>query len=162
IGWSLIRRRHVDGITVLDEEVRAFSATDSLPHAFEASICAADAAADQRFEKSEAAARLAEIGRQIAEQTDLLEALANEEHALTEERAGLDAAWTALWAGTAVPTQDPDTMIQWLRERSSILNFVAQLSAAEGQTAKWQGREAEAKGLLQAELEALGISSESV
>jgi uncharacterized protein YhaN len=161
-GWSIIRRRHVDGIAVSDEEVLAFSAADGLPHAFEASIRAADTAADQRFEKSEAAARLAVIGRQISEQNDLLEALAAEERALAEERAALDTAWATLWASTTVVAENPDVMIQWLRDRADIVNLVTQLLAAEGQTATWQGREAEARRLLQAELEALGIPSESL
>lgn len=162
IGWSLIRRRHVDRIAVSDEEVRVFCPADELPGAFEASMCAADTAADRRFEKSAAAAQLAVIARQIAEQTDLLDALAAEERSLAQERAELDAAWTALWAGTGLPAQDPDAMVQWLRERSNILNSAAQLSAAQGQTATWRGREAEARRLLAAELGALGISPESL
>jgi uncharacterized protein YhaN len=162
LGWSIIRRRHLDGIAVSDEEALAFSTKDELPHAFEASMRAADAAADQRFDKSEAAAKLGVIGRQINEQTDLLEALAAEERALAEERAELDSAWMALWADTSVVAQDPDTMIQWLRDRSDIVNLVRQLSAAEGQTATWLDREAEARRLLQDELEALGLFSESL
>lgn len=53
-GWSIIRRRHVDGIVVPNEEVHAFSTTDELPQAFEAAMRDADKAAHQRFEKSEA------------------------------------------------------------------------------------------------------------
>lgn len=157
-GWSIIRRRHVDGIAVSHEEVAAFSPTDELPHAFEAAIRAADNAADQRFEKSEAAAQLVVIGRQISEQRELLESLTAEEKELTEERGALDAAWTAMWAATPVAPQDPDVMIQWLRARSDIMDLIAQLSAAERQTSTWQGREAEAKRLVQAEFDALRLS----
>ena len=117
-GWSIIRRRHVEGIAVPDEEALAFSPADELPQAFEAAMRDADEAADQRFEKSEAAARLAVIGRQISEQNDLLDSLAAEEKGLAEERGALDAAWMALWAATPVAPQDPDVMIQWLRARS--------------------------------------------
>jgi uncharacterized protein YhaN len=161
-GWSIIRRRHVDGINVPDEEVLAFSPPGQLPQAFQAAVRDADHAADQRFEKSEAAAQLVVIGRQISEQSDLLDSLAAEEKGLTEERGALDAAWTAMWAATPVVPQDPDVMIQWLRARSDIVNLIAQLSSAERQTATWQGREAEAKRLVQAEFDALGLSSASL
>jgi uncharacterized protein YhaN len=161
-GWSLIRRRHVDGVAVSEDEVSAFSAADDLPRAFEAAVRDADNAADQRFEKSEATARLAVIARQIGEQNDLLESLATEERELEEESRTLDAAWTAMWAATPVTPQDPDVMIQWLRARSDIVDSIAQLSTAEGQTERWQGREADAKRLVQAEFEAIGLPSASL
>jgi uncharacterized protein YhaN len=158
-GWSIIRRRHVDGITVPDEEVFAFSTADELPQAFEAAMRDADKAADLRFEKSEAAARLAVIARQISEQNELLESVAAEEKGLAEERGTLDGAWKALWAATPVVPQDPDVMIQWLRARSDIINLIAQLSTAGRQMATWQGREADAKRLVQAEFDALSLPS---
>jgi len=139
--------------------VLAFSTTEELPQAFETAIRDADNAADRRFEKSEAAARLAVIARQIGEQNDLLESLAAEEKGLAEERGALDAAWKALWAATPVAPQDPDVMIQWLRARSDITNLIAQLSTAQRQTAIWQDREADAKRLLQVEFDALGLPS---
>jgi uncharacterized protein YhaN len=162
IGWSIIRRRHVEGIAVSHEEVLAFSPTDELTHTFEAATRDADNAADQRFDKSEAAAQLVVIGRQISEQSDLLESLAAEEMGLTEERGALDAAWTALWAAATVAPQEPDVMIQWLRARSDLVNLIAQLSTAELQTSSWQRREADAKRLVQAEFDALGLPSQSL
>jgi uncharacterized protein YhaN len=42
------------------------------------------------------------------------------------------------------------------------VNLIAQLSAAERQTATWQGRQAEARRLVQAEFDALGLSSTSL
>jgi uncharacterized protein YhaN len=160
-GWSIIRRRHVEGTNVPDEEVLAFSSTCELPQAFEAALRDADYAADQRFEKSEAAAQLVVIGRQIGEQSDLLESLAAEEKGLEEDRAALDVAWTAMWAATPVVPQDPDAMIRWLRARSDTMDLIAKLSSAEWQTAAWQDREVEAKRLVQTELAALEISSAS-
>ena len=162
IGWSIIRRRYVDGITVPDEELLAFSPPDELPQVFETAVRDADHAADQRFEKSEAAAQLVVIGRQISEQNDLLDSLAAEEKGLAEERTALDAAWAAMWAATTVVPQDPDVMIQWMRARSDIMNLIAQHSASARQVAAWQGREAEARCLVQAEFDALGLSSASL
>jgi hypothetical protein len=82
-AWSIIRRRHVEGIIVPDAEALAFSTDDSLPRVFEAAMQDADQAADRRFEKSEAAARLVVIARQISEQDDLLDTLAAEEKGLS-------------------------------------------------------------------------------
>ena len=161
-GWSIIRRRHMEGITVPDAEVLAFSSADALPQAFEAAIRDADQAADRRFEKSEAAARLVVIAGQVSEQNDLLESLAAEEKELSGERAALDAAWKALWAGTPVAPQDPDVMMEWLRTRADIVGLIARLSTAERNTATWEAREADAKGLVQAEFDALGIPSASL
>lgn len=160
-GWSIIRRRHVEGISVPEEEVRAFSPSDELTQAFEAAVQDADAAADQRFDKSAAAARLMVIGGQIGEQNDLLESLTVEERDLAKERSALDDAWRGMWTGTSLAPEDPDVMLEWLRTRSEIVDWIARLSAAERNTAAWQDREAQAKHLIQAEFNALNIPSSS-
>ena len=133
-GWSIIRRRHVEGVAVSEDEMAAFGPPDALAQEFEAAMRGADSAADQRFEHADAAAQLAVIGRQISEQDDLLESLGLEEQALAQERATLDAAWAALWSGSSIAPQDPDVMIEWLRTRSEILDLNARLSAAERHT----------------------------
>jgi hypothetical protein len=158
-GWSIIRRRYVDGVAVPEDEVLAFSAVAEMPQAFEVAMREADNAADWRFEKSEAAASLAVLERQISEQNELLESLTGEEKGLAEERGALDAAWEAMWAATPLSPLDPDVMIQWLRARSDIVNLIAQLSTAQRQMAAWQDREADAKRLVQSELDALGLPS---
>jgi uncharacterized protein YhaN len=158
-GWSIIRRSHVEGVTVPNAEVLAFSPTNELSQAFEAAIEDADQAADRRFEKSEAAARLVVIATQISEHNDLLDSLAAEERELAGERTALDAAWKALWTGTPIARQNPDVMIEWLLARSEIVDLIVRLSAAERDTATWQARESDAKRLVQAELDALGVSS---
>jgi len=161
-GWSIIRRRHIDGVGVPDEEVHAFAPDDGLADGFEAVMREADEAADRRFDKHEAAAQLAVIGREISEQDGLLESLIAEEKGLTEETAALAVAWTALWTDTAVKPEDPDTMIEWLRARSAIVGEIAWLATAERNTAAWQERETEARRLIQTELDTLGLSSASL
>jgi uncharacterized protein YhaN len=161
-GRSIIRRRQVEGVAVSEDEVAAFGPTDMLAQEFEAAMRGADVAADRRFEHADAAAQLAVIGRQIGEQDDLLESAGLEEQALAQDRATLDAAWAALWSGSAVTPQDPDVMIEWLRTRSEILDLNARLSAAERHTAGWQQREDESKRLVLDELETLGVSTTSL
>jgi hypothetical protein len=90
-GWSIIRRRHVDGLGVPEDEIADFSQSGAIAEEFEVAIRAADVAADRRFEHAGAAAQLAVIGRQISEQNDLLESLGLEEEALTQERATSEA-----------------------------------------------------------------------
>ena len=161
-GWSIIRRHHVEGVAVSEDEMAAFGPPDALTQEFEAAMRGADSAADRRFEHADAAARLAVIGRQIGELEDLLESLSLEEEALAEEHTSLDAAWAALWSGGSITPQDPDVMIEWLRTRSDILELNARLSAAERQTGGWQQREGEGKRLVLAELETLGASTTSL
>ncbi|WP_316395204.1 ATP-binding protein [Bradyrhizobium sp. 33ap4] len=161
-GWSIIRRRHVEGVAVPEGEMAAFGPPDALAREFEAAMLGADAAADRRFVHADAAAQLAVIGRQIREQDDLLESLGLEEQALAQERATLDAAWVVLWLDSSVTPHDPDVMIEWLRTRSEILDLKARLSAAERHTSASQQREDEGKYLLMAELDALGVPTASL
>lgn len=161
-GWSIIRRRHVEGVAVSEDEIGAFNASGELTEEFEAAIRVADAAADRRFEHADAAAQLAVIGRQISEQDDLLESLGLEENALAKERTALDVAWVKLWSGTPVAPEDPDVMIEWLRTRSEIVDLIARLGAAERHAGGCQQREVEAKRLVLAELDALGISTSTL
>lgn len=158
IGWSIIRRRHVDGIEVSEAEVQAF-ATEELGRAFEGAIRDADNAADQRFVKHAAAAQLAFTAKQIDEQSDLLEALIGEEKGLVEEHSALAAAWTVMWANCAIAPADTDTMIEWLRERSAIVEQATRLATAERNTIALQEHEAAAKELILAELASLGIAA---
>ena len=161
-GWSIIRRRHVEGVAVSEDEMAAFGPPDALAQEFEAVMRGADSAADRRFEHADAAAQLAVIGRQIGEQDDLLESQALEEQALAQERTILDAAWAALWSGSSITPQDPDVMIEWLHTRSEILDLTARLSVVEQHTGGWQQREDEGKRLVMAELETLGVSTTSL
>lgn len=161
-GWSIIRRRHVEGVAVSEDEMVPFGPPDALAQEFEAAMHGADVAADRRFEHADAAAQLAVLGRQIGEQNDLLDSLGLEEQALAQERTTLNAAWAALWLGSSITPQDPDVMIEWLRTRSEILDLNARLSAAELHTGGWQQRQDEGKRLVMAELETLGVSTASL
>lgn len=161
-GWSIIRRRHVEGVAVSEDEMAAFGPPEAQAQTFETAMLDADSAADRRFEHADAAAQLAVIGCQISEQDDLLNSLGQEEQALAQERATLDADWAALWSGGSITPQDPDAMIEWLRTRSDILASNARLAAAERQTQASQQRADEAKRLVLSELEALGIAVASL
>ena len=158
-GWSIIRRRYVDNTVIPEDEVRAFTTDVELPDAYEAAVLDADKAADKRFDKAEAAARLVVITRQIDEQEDLLETLNAEELAISAEDESLTAEWNTMWAATPIEPQEPDSMIEWLRSRAEILTLIEQRLATEQIIATLRQQEAAAKTLVRAELNALGIDS---
>ena len=83
---------------------------------------------------------LRSLDARSASRTDLLDSLGQEEGALAQERAALDAAWAALWSGSSITPQDPDAMIEWLRTRSDILDLNARLATAERHTQLSQQR----------------------
>ena len=87
-GWSLIRRRYVDGVSVPDDEIRAFTGTEAnLTNAYETAVTAADTLADRRFDKAQAAAQIALTARQIAEQTGIAGRLARRGKSRLQKKA---------------------------------------------------------------------------
>lgn len=162
-GWSLIRRKYVGGASVPEEHIHAFIGSGGdLPDVYEAAVRAADETADRRFDKAEAAARLAVISRQIAGQEDRLEALRKEEEALGEESQALNAAWQEIWADAPFSPLSPDAMLEWITGRAEVLGFVEGRAAAERQVAALRREEMEAIDRLLKELEALGMDSVSL
>lgn len=162
-GWSLVRRRYVEGASVPDEDVRTFTGMDvDLANAYETAVHDADGVADRRFDKAEAAASLAVISRQIAEQEDLLEGLRRDDEVLGEESQVLDAAWQEVWAGAPLSPLSPDAMLEWITSRTEVLDLVERRTAAERQAAALRREESEAKDRLLTELETLGVESGSL
>ena len=104
-GWSLIRRRYVEGVSVPDDEIYAFTGAEAdLANTYETAVTTADTLADRRFDKAQAAAQIALTTRQIAEQQELLEGLREEESVLAEESRTLESAWKEMWARSFVRT----------------------------------------------------------
>lgn len=162
LGWSIIRRTHLNNVPVSDGEVQAFQARGALPDAYEGAVRDADDAADRRFENAQAAARLAEIGRQRAEQQEMLETLKAESDALTAEQKKLDSAWTKLWIDAGVTPATPDEMLAWLDLRTQAIDCAGKIEAAERNAASLRTEEEASKKLLAKELTALGIDSSQV
>lgn len=157
-GWSLIRRRYVDGTDVPDEDLDGFGATaDTLLATYEAAVRAADGAADQRFDKAEAAARLAEIARRIAEQQEQLATLRSEENALEQENQALATAWDAMWAQAPFPPLSPDAMLEWMGIRTEVLGLLERRAAAERELAALRQEASATRDRLLAELGRLGV-----
>lgn len=162
-GWSLVRRRYVEGVSVSEEEVRTFTRTQSdLAATYETAVREVDAMADRRFDKAEAAARLAVISRQIAEQEELLQGLRSEQSLLGEESKAMDAAWQEMWREVPFAPLSPDAMLQWIAARGEVLDGAERRAVAERQGATLRREESKAKSPLLAELETLGVDPGSV
>jgi uncharacterized protein YhaN len=158
-GWSLIRRRYVEGATVADDEIRAFTGAETdLPVAYEAAIGTADALADRRFENARAAAQIAITSRQIAEQQELLEGLRDQEQKLAEERQTLESSWQKMWNEAPFQPLAPNLMLDWLTSRNEVQEAVARREGAERQLEALRSEEAEAKVRVLTELLAVAAA----
>ena len=162
-GWSLIRRLHVDGARVADDESSAFAGPeDNLPDAYEEAVRIADTLADRRFDKAEAVAQLAVMLRGIEEQEELVRSLGQDEETLGEERRRLDAAWRNMWSEAPFEPLAPDEMLEWLSIRKDARSAVERRAKAERQVAGLRRQEAESRaGVLDA-LTALGAGAPSL
>lgn len=161
-GWSLIRRRYVEGGSISEAECHAFSETErDLPDAYEAVVRQADELSDQRFDKAEAAARLTEISRRIAGEESLLEGLRTEEQALAAESEAMNAAWEAMWAEAPFSPLSPDDMLEWLTTRTEILDLLERRAEAEHKVAALRRDRAETRDSLLAQLGSLGLRPSS-
>lgn len=162
-GWSLIRRQYLEGKPIPEAELRDFMALGGdLPEVYEAAVRAADETADRRFEKAEAAARLAVIARQIEEQQEALEGVRTEQKTLGEAGQAMAAAWMEMWQGVPLSPLAPDVMLEWLRVRAEVLDAIERRAAAERQLSSLRREEAEAAVRLLKELEALGMESKAL
>ena len=162
-GWSLIRRLHVDGAPVADDEGSVFAGTEgNLPDAYEEAVRIADTLADRRFVKAEAVAQLAVMLRGIADQEELVKSLGQDEETLGDERRRLDAAWRKLWSEAPFEPLAPDEMLEWLSIRKDARSAVERRAKAERQVAGLRRQEAESRaGVLDA-LTALGAGAPSL
>lgn len=160
-GWSLIRRRYVDGVSVAEAEIQTFiGAEPDLPTKYESDIRIADALADRRFDNAQAAAQIAITSRQIAEQDELLKGLREEEGALADESRTLQSAWRQMWEGAPFELLTPDLMLEWLSSRHEILESIDRRAAAERQLTALRREESDGKTRILAELAAIAADAE--
>ena len=162
-GWSLIRRRFVDGFPVPDEQIGDFvGSEDSLADAYQVAVHSADDLADLRFDKAEAAARLAVTARQIAEQQEILQSLHKGKEELTKELHALNDAWQEMWSDVPFDPLAPDFMLEWLTKRNEALSAADRRASAERQVEALRRQEAEARAVVLDELASLGSRSETL
>ncbi|MCB0832322.1 MAG: DNA double-strand break repair Rad50 ATPase, partial [Bacteroidetes bacterium] len=158
-GWSLIRRRFVEGISISDDEIRIFTGIEGdLTRTYEDAVKAADTLADRRYDNAQAAAQIAMTVRQIGEQQELLEGLREEEIVLAEENHALESVWNEMWAEASFEPAEPDLMLEWLTTRNEILEAIERHESADRQLKVLQEEESKAKARILAEM--TGITSQ--
>lgn len=155
-GWSLIRRRYVEGVSVPDDEIQAFTGAGAdLTNTYEAAVTTADTVADRRFDNAQAAAQIALIAHQIAKQQELAEYLREEEGALAEVSRTSESAWKEMWAEASFEPLGPDLMLEWLATRHEILESIGRREAADRQLEALRDEESKASARILAELSAV-------
>ena len=155
-GWSLIRRRFIEGVSVPENEIRAFTGTETdLTRTYETAVTAADTLSDRRFDNAQAAALIAVTVRQIAEQQELLEGLRTEEGVLSDESRALESAWKDMWAEASFEPLGPDLMLEWLASRNEILEAIGRREAADRQLEALRQEESKTKARILTELMAV-------
>jgi len=155
-GWSLIRRRFVEGVSVPENEIHAFTGAEAdLTNTYETAVTAADTLADRRFDNAQAAAQIALTARQIAERQELLEGLREEEGVLAEESRTLETAWKGMWTGALFEPLAPDLMLEWLTARNEVLEAVGRREAVGRQLEALREEESKTTVRILAELAAV-------
>ena len=161
--WTVVRLRHIDDAPVPEDLERRYDAQLGDPvGAFEEAGRAADAIADRRFDKAEAAGRLAELSRTVEEGAVAVEELRARRASLETERNRLDMEWSALWRGLPVEAGPPDAMLEWLDAREVL---IAAMETRRREAARLAGAERareEARGRLLAALGTLGLDANAM
>lgn len=157
LGWSIIRRKYVEQAPITDAEIHGYQHGGTLTKAYEEAIRRVDEAADRRYEKAEATARLAEISRQVAEQQEFLTVLRAENDALVAEQQKYEDVWQGLWRNAGLSPLSPDEMLVWIDMRMQIVQSADRGTAAESQASAHRSEEERYKAHLLKELVFLGV-----
>ncbi|MBF0294845.1 MAG: AAA family ATPase [Magnetococcales bacterium] len=130
LGWSLVRRIHVEGRGDLAEDVARFAGGMALTDAFARSMLEADAAADRLLAQAERTARYRGLLANLeGARARVVEAGARERE-VVERLAGVREAWLRLWSGSGVTPTDPMGMRGWPESRRDALEKHAAWDAA--------------------------------
>ncbi len=156
--WSLVKLRHVEGKLVPADRRCGFEEElENLAGAFEPAVAGADELADRRFDRAEAAGRLAEIDRKLGELEMRVEQHSEDVGRLKGEGGQLAGEWAALWAAAPFEPLSADAMLTWLEAREEVLRAIEARKDAEAQLKHARGDADEAREALLRELAALGI-----
>ena len=157
-GWDLIRRKHIAGQPVAEEESRRFTGgATNLPEAYEDAVRAADVAADRSVETASQAARLEQVSLSMEDARQTVGTLEAEHRRLSASSEVLDRAWREMWADAPITPLSPDLMLVWLETWASLRQAIARQSQIEQKLAMLRKLEERATESVSAELRLLGI-----
>lgn len=155
--WSLVKQKHIENVPISEAEAHGHAdVLEDLGPAFESAMRTTDDLADRRFDKAEAAGRLAELSRTIVAKEDDLAKLHKQQHLLTQEGKNLDIDWQDLWAQVPFQPLSPDAMLEWLKAHAELLKAIDHRIEVAGELEVQRREESESKESLLAELSSLG------
>ena len=156
--WSLVKLRYVEGKPVPADRRRGFEGElEELAGAFEPAMAEADELADRRFDRAEAAGRLAEIDRKIGELETRVEHQSESVDQLKEEGRRLADEWAAMWAAVPFEPLAAEAMPAWIDARQEAVRAIQARRDAEADLERARGEEDEAREALLCEVAVLGI-----
>jgi len=156
--WKLVKIKHVRGERIPQDQADTFEEElNDLSGAFEPALTKADALADRRFDRAEAAGRIAEIKRKIRELGISLEHAQANETALTTEGEALEAEWKVMWAEAPFAPLSAEGMLEWIDGRAAVLGAIEEREERKGAFDAIDNQVREAKDGLLAELSVLGV-----
>lgn len=139
-GWSLIRRKYIEGEDINEEELLSLSSNRPLPQIYEELVFRADDLADRRQAEAQ----------RIAEYSTTQSALQAGERTLKEGEKNLDivlakeqqliSEWEQLWKPVGIAPNSPAEMLEWLEQVKGILDFRNQRSEYANQLREQETR----------------------
>ena len=161
--WDLVKRKHIEGGSIgEDERSQHAENLQDLPKRFEDKKQSADDLADDRFDNAEASGRLAVMSRSIELKEERIERLQARAAGLESEGEAIDARWASMWDDAPIEPLSPDSMLEWLKGRSEVLDAIETRAADSSESEKSDGQEQEAKQSLLREMVALGVERASL
>lgn len=157
-GWDLVRRKHILGQTVPEQETRRFAGgAASLADAYEDAVRAADRAVDRSVATASATARLEEVDLQIERASEEVGTLTDKLRHRSGDSELLDREWREMWSDAPFTALRPDAMLSWLDSRDSLRRLMTRRSEFHLRLNKLRMDEQGAIKSVVAELRALGI-----
>lgn len=116
-AWQLVRQAWTAG----DETFRdSYPTPDALADAFQSAMSEADNAADALFRDAKRVTRTDAARQESARLEADIARLETESAALSEQRATLEDNWTALWKPAGITPHDPEGMLSWLKDLTTL------------------------------------------
>ncbi len=150
-SWQEVRTRLLDPSANGDREAMAGR--------FQELSREADGVADRRFDRAEAAGRLAAVEAALQERKADVESLAADESELIGDRDRLLADWRALWKGCPFEPRSPDEMATWIETREKLAAAYRDLGKRERELDAEKSREREIRDQLAAGLAPFGLAA---
>ncbi|MAD79544.1 MAG: hypothetical protein CMJ50_01700 [Planctomycetaceae bacterium] len=131
-GWRLIRRKHVDGDDVSQQEIREWigEETRSLADNYEHQITKADELADQRQEKAELAAKHDQLKQDLMRRRQRCEAAEAAFQQRSLELEAMQRQWLVPWKKCPFKPLSPTAMLDWLRDYDTFRDLQRQYAAS--------------------------------